>query len=177
MTSSAKSRLLGVAFAAAAIATTATTAPAGPPLPVFQIFPTPIDGPQITPGAREALRDALRSSCVDLAVFANERRLGGNRVQITYGVRNVSSVDYVSGAGQQSIMFSRNSREVQTRNFSRLNAGQTLSWSVTVQTPLEFPDYYKAAFTHGPDLYQDGNELNDDCNARNNAREVVVASA
>lgn len=174
MRTTLKSALTGALVAAATLAGTASLA--GSDRPILRLMPMPGITPQITPGVRDTLRDALRPACVDLAVFADQRRLSGNRVRITYGVRNISSVDYVSGANQQSITLARGSRALSNGRFARLNAGQSLSWTVIVPTPFEFPDTYTARYAIDPDIFQDGNAMNDDCNRRNNTRRITVSS-
>ena len=103
-----------------------------------------------------------------------QRRLPDSRIQITYGVRNVSTQNYVSGSNQQAILLTRNGRTATNRPFGNLAAGQTLTWSQTVARPFEFPDTYAALYNYDPDLYIDGNPQNDDCNRNNNMRRVEV---
>lgn len=161
-------------LAAAVLSAAAAPLLAGPDLIPFQT--APLIGPNIgqAPGVADGV-DGLRSTqCVDLAVFAHQRRANGGRALITYGVSNVSDVEFVSGAGQQAVVLSKGSAALASEGFSRLAPGQSLTWQRFVRAPMEFPDTYTAALTHGPDLYTDGNPRNDDCNRHNNARQVQV---
>ena len=137
-----------------------------------------LDGMQIRPKATLELApgvaDALRTTCVDLAVFARQVPLGSSRVRIVYGVQNVSGADYVSGANQQSVAISRPGGPSYNHAFGSLAAGQSRSWSLVVQKPFEIPHAYSVRYLAAPDLYQDGNTRNDDCNRANNRRDVIV---
>ena len=177
MRPSLKSIVFGAMVTVAALAGTASVAPAGSDRLIFQVMPRTGGDLQIAPGVQDALRDSLRSQCVDLAVFVQQRRAYGNTVRITYGVRNISAADYVSGAHQQSLVLSKNGNTMDVGRFARLNAGQELTWTEIVSKPFEFPDTYKAFLSIDPDIFQDGNVRNDDCNRGNNARQVVVNSA
>ncbi|MEZ5715113.1 MAG: hypothetical protein R3D85_08050 [Paracoccaceae bacterium] len=130
--------------------------------------------PQIGLNKHLKAPDILRRSCVDLAVFASKTRVG-DRVRITYGVRNVSTANYVSGANQQAIVISTYGGAVGTGRFTNLAAGQSRSWSVDVPLAFEFPNTYQVYYSYDPDLYIDGNTANDDCNRANNQREVTVS--
>jgi hypothetical protein len=176
MQSSLKSMFAGVLLVATTLTGTATVAPAGPDRPIIRVMPNVGSDLRIKPGVQDALRDSLRSRCVDLAVFAELRHAGGNTVRIVYGVRNISVADYVSGANQQALVLSRNGRTLEIGRFARLDAGQSLTWTEVVSKPLEFPDTYDAILSIDPDIFQDGNERNDDCNRGNNARQVVVSA-
>jgi len=116
----------------------------------------------------------LRPSCVDLAVFIQQRRLSDRSYRVTFGVRNVSTKNYVSGEGQQTIVLARNGAALDSESFSVLNAGRTLTWSQTVPRPFEFTDTYGARYSFDPDIYADGNPRNDDCNSANNVRSVEI---
>lgn len=172
-------RFLKPAFMAATLAATSSATLAGDGLGLSHGITVDLQtkqiGTQIDQRHKDHLRDALTSACVDLAVFARKQSLGGDRVRITYGVTNVSRVNYVSGAHQQAISLGKNGSNFAAGRFASLNAGQSRSWTVDVGTPFEFPDTYKAIFNHDPDLYIDGNTANDDCNGRNNERQVVVS--
>lgn len=115
----------------------------------------------------------IRVGCVDLAVFASQANVG-DRVRITYGVRNVSRHDYVSGRSQQAILFSRDGRQLDRKAFGNLGAGRTLSWSALVQRPFEFPNTYKVQYSADPDIAIDGNTANDDCRRANNQSSLQV---
>lgn len=177
MQSTFKTALLGAIVVATTLTSTTNVSLAGPDRPIFEIMPKPASDLPLAPGVQDALRDSLRSHCVDLAVFAQRRNAHGNTVRITYGVRNVSASDYVSAAHQQSLVLSKNGATVEIGRFARLNAGQALTWTEVVPKPFEFPDTYKADLIVDPDIFQDGNERNDDCNRGNNARQIVVNSA
>ena len=116
----------------------------------------------------------IRVGCVDLAVFATQAAVG-DRVRITYGVRNVSRHDYVSGRNQQSIAFSKDGRRIANKAFINLAAGRSLSWSATVARLFEFPSTYKVAYNPAPDITTDANEANDDCRRSNNLRSLQVS--
>ncbi|MCG6903607.1 MAG: hypothetical protein LJE68_13090 [Rhodobacter sp.] len=120
-------------------------------------------------------QNLVQRGCVDLAVFAEQTRVG-DRVRVTYGVRNVSSINYVSGPSQQAIVFAAPGRTLANHAFAGLNAGQSLSWSAIVNRPLEFPSNFSVIYSYDPDLYIDGNTANDDCNRANNQRNITVAS-
>lgn len=115
----------------------------------------------------------IRVGCVDLAVFATQANVG-ERVRITYGVRNISRHDYVSGRNQQAIVFSKDGSRLAYKAFANLAAGRALSWSATVARPFEFPNTYKVAYSVDPDIRIDGNSANDDCRRANNARSLQV---
>lgn len=132
--------------------------------------------PQILPHKTTPRPGVLKRACPDLAVFAN-KQVFGNRVHITYGVRNVSSVNYVSGANQQAIVVSGAGGALGSGQFTNLAAGQSRSWSVVVALPMEFPNSYRVFYSHDPDLYIDGNTRNDECHRANNSREVLVSHA
>ncbi len=171
-----KTALFGTLAAAATLAAVAAPPAIGETLKIKRLNPQLGQQIELAPGVRQHLQDSLRSRCVDLAVFVTQRRAHGDRVRVTYGVKNVSTIDYVSGANQQAIVLSRHGSEVGVGRFAQLNAGQSASWSVIVRRPFEIPHTYKAVFSHDPDLFIDGNEMNDDCNRANNSGETLVTS-
>lgn len=129
---------------------------------------------QINETHKDHLRNAMSSECVDLSVFASKSRIGPDRVRVTYGVKNVSRVNFVSGPTQQSVAISLNGRAMETHRFASLRAGQSQTWTSDVQTPFEFPDTYRILMTLGPDVYTDNNPANDDCRSANNHRDLRV---
>ena len=115
-----------------------------------------------------------RASCTDLAVFVRQRRVNDRWYVVTFGVRNVSTNDYVSRDGQQTIDLAKNGAALANESFSVLNAGQTLTWSQPVPRPSGVTDTYDARYSFDPDIYDDGNPRNDDCNSANNVRSVEI---
>lgn len=159
---------------AATLVTAAAPVLAGPDLPMIRINPNVIATPHLKPGVADRI-GTIRIQCVDLAVIAQESR-SGSTTRIVFGVRNVSGVDYVSGANQQAVVLSSLGRTVQVGSFGNLSAGQARTWTVNVPNPFEFPSTYDVRYTTDPDIRIDGNRQNDDCNNRNDAGHVVVAA-
>ncbi|MFN3954351.1 MAG: hypothetical protein ACK4LQ_07830 [Pararhodobacter sp.] len=115
----------------------------------------------------------LRRPCPDLAATISQRDGPGNTIIITYGVRNVGSVDYVSGPNQQLLNVSMGGRHARSFPFQNLRAGQSVQWNETYH-PFEFPSTYRATVVYDPDIFIDGNPRNDDCNSANNSASLTT---
>jgi hypothetical protein len=128
-------------------------------------------------------------SCPDLAAqqiqFELIRRSSPFRgfVRITGVIRNVGLVAYSSRPGQQvAYLYEQNPGEgaprlVAERPFTNLAPGREVrvsferNWDGSSPAEGEFPPTYKLLIGYDPDIYQDGNPKNDDCNRTNNQRE------
>lgn len=173
-----KSFARATAFAATAAATLITSFGATaqtsvqqlrPGLPLTQLELAPaLRGIQILPNIND-----LRRPCPDLAANISQRNGPGNSIIITYGVRNVGSVDYVSGANQQLFNVYLGGRTHRSYPFQNLRAGESVQWSETYQ-PFEFPVTYRVMVVFDPDIFMDGNPRNDDCNSSNNAASLTT---
>lgn len=174
MKRSIKNTMTSSMLVAGMLAGTISTVSAGPANLNIMIPPLINNNVKFYPKNFAPLVNALRPTCVDLAVFIQKRRVSDTAYRVTFGVRNVSTKNYVSREPQQAIVLARNGAAMDSESFSVLNAGQTLTWSQTVPRPFEFPDTYGALYSADPDIYADGNPRNDDCNSTNNSRQVEI---
>jgi hypothetical protein len=92
-------------------------------------------------------------------------------VRITGVIRNNGASDFESAPGKQSIALFEGRRFLADRSFQTLKAGQ----EARVDFELEFdpnqldpPAIYELAIIYAPDIFQDGNPANDDCDRNNN---------
>lgn len=108
---------------------------------------------------------------------------------ITGNIKNIGD-DFISGAGQQSILLYERALGIPTSqpgtlvaslDFTTLAANQTLEvsftrpWNSSSPAEGEFPPEYILRISYDPDLYIDGNLNNDDSDASNN--EVLVSGS
>jgi hypothetical protein len=90
---------------------------------------------------------------------------------------------FQSRAGQQSLQIIEvppgggGGRVLQNVPFGSLQSGQTVAISTNLQWSLtnEFPPSYRLVIAYDPDVANDGNPANDDCNARNNVQSISSA--
>lgn len=169
----ANGKLALAALAALFAVQSAGTATAGPRLIETQtiqldrqLLPRKAIRPQIDPGA-------ITRGCVDLAAELVQIPRSDGTILVRYGVRNVSGVDYVSGANQQMVLIDANGTAKSFR-FANLSAGQQKVWS-EVFRPFEFPGIYKVQLSFDPDIRTDNNPRNDDCRAANNSAQLTTA--
>ena len=92
-------------------------------------------------------------------------------VRITGVVRNSGTLDFESAPGKQSIALFEGRRFLADRSFQTLKSGQ----EARVEFDLEFdpnqldpPAIYELAIIYAPDIFQDSNPANDDCDRHNN---------
>ncbi len=134
---------------------------------------------------------AIGRKCPDLAAHQIEFKLMRRdpasqfrgRVRITGVIRNVGLVAYSSRPGQQvAYLYEQNPGEgaprlVAERSFTNLATGREVrvsferDWNGSSSLEGEFPPTYKLLIGYDPDIYQDSNPKNDDCNRTNNQRE------
>lgn len=95
-------------------------------------------------------------------------------------IKNVGD-DFRSNAGQQSILVSEmppggQARTLVTKPFKDLDAGETIELEFIQQgwrASHEFPSTFVVRLNFDPDLYIDGNPLNDDSDPSNNSKEIT----
>jgi hypothetical protein len=102
-------------------------------------------------------------------------------VKIEGVVKNVGTINYTSGAGQQAALLyeNRGGRPVlvATKVFQNLTPGQevrvefTRNWYKGSPAEGEFPPTYVLIISYDPDIYIDANDNNDDSNTGNNRME------
>lgn len=142
-------------------------------------------GPALPQGgaARDLRQHApqLELCRVDLGVlpieYQLERRIDQFKgmVKVTATVKNVGLQPYESRARQQALHLYQDGHLVATKPFVNLNVGQAVSvsfvrrWSISSPAEGEFPPTYKAEIGYDPDILQDANPRNDDCNPKNNS--------
>lgn len=87
------------------------------------------------------------------------------RVRISAVVRNVGTTTFDTGDDQQSVQLFEDGTMVAEATFNDLPVGAEViasfdrDWDVT----LEFPPTYRGLIVYDPDVFIDGNPLNDDC--------------
>jgi hypothetical protein len=96
-------------------------------------------------------------------------------VRITAIVRNVGLAPFISGKGQQAVCLYEDygfaSELVAQKEFLQLDVDATVEltyerpWDLSEEFP---PQAYVAQLLYDPDIYEDGNPDNDDCNWNNN---------
>lgn len=111
--------------------------------------------------------------CPDIGVTAQQSRIANGKTLVTIKVVNGSSADYVSGAGQQALVISRNGRS-QHVPFSTVRRGKQVVWRETLSA-IQHPVTYSAAISFDPDIFVDGNPHNDDCRRSNNRAVLTTA--
>jgi len=100
-------------------------------------------------------------------------RLDANRatIRIKGTIENIGLSDYLSGADQQGIQLWQDDTMVADTTFVNLAVDETLEITYEREWSLgdEFlPTRYKLLVTYDPDILDDGNLNNDDCNINNN---------
>lgn len=147
--------------------------------------------PQPSP-VGQANSQPIRRKCPDLAAHQIEFQLiqrdpasqFRGSVRITGIIRNVGLVAYNSRPGQQVAYLYEQQLGVSTtpllvaeRPFENLAPGREVrvsferNWDGSSPAEGEFPPTYKLLIGYDPDIYQDSNPKNDDCNRTNNQRE------
>ena len=95
------------------------------------------------------------------------------RIRITGIVDNGGTSEFLSGEGQQAINLYADDTLIATQEFQNLALDETVTveFERDWQTSTEFPDVivYWVRISYDPDMYDDGNPDNDDCNQANNA--------
>lgn len=163
-------RLVALAFAAL----TAGSGLADGPTPL-----RPIDGPIIAPIRRCPGVDPVVASFQ--AKLVNRYSSTRGRVQLTAKIKNYGMQDFVSRAGQQSIQMIRDwgygrPDSLRSRDFAQLNRTETITLTYSLDWTLsnEFPpEKFTVYIGLDPDIYMDGNKLNDDCRQGNNVRHIT----
>ncbi len=122
-----------------------------------------------TPGSSGCSGPDLRADRIEFTIVSAEA--GRAVVRITGVVRNNGTSDFESTPGKQSIALFEGRRFLADRSFYTLKAGQ----EAQVDFELEFdpnhldpPPIYELAIIYDPDIFQDGNRANDDCDGANN---------
>ncbi len=120
---------------------------------------------------------------IDLVAFALDFELEKTQeftgiVTITGTIKNIGD-DFRSSQGQQSVQLLEKpagqgkSIMLNRKEFVDLNAGETIEVSFQREwySGMEFPPSFMVRVSYDPDIYLDGNELNDDSNNSNNTLE------
>lgn len=111
----------------------------------------------------------LKADRIEFTIVSAEA--GRAVARITGVVRNNGTSDFESTPGKQSIAMFEGRRFLADRSFQTLKAGQ----EARVDFELEFdpnhldpPAIYELAIIYDPDIFQDGNPANNDCDRNNN---------
>lgn len=111
----------------------------------------------------------LRADRIEFTLVSVEARRAV--VRITGVVRNDGTLDFESEFGKQSIALFEGRRFLADQSFQRLGAGQEVrvdfEWEFD-PNHLDPPAVYELAIIYAPDIFQDGNPANDDCDLGNN---------
>jgi hypothetical protein len=101
------------------------------------------------------------------------------RIRITGVVKNIGNVAFESDPRQASAQLLEESPGARAvvktqQNIARLepNATITLNYETSWDTAREFPPKYVLLLSYDPDIYNDANKKNDDCNPDNNRKEL-----
>lgn len=113
-------------------------------------------------------------ACPDLAVRLGQSDRADGSIMLTFTVVNVGTADYVSGANQQNLLVNFGGRTRLVYDFQNLRRGENRSWHYTYH-PFEFPSQVRAMIVFDPDIRNDGNPMNDDCNPRNDRATMTTA--
>lgn len=115
---------------------------------------------------------------IDFSIVSLTSQFAGV-VRIAGVVRNIGAASYESGPTQQSVLL----YEVPIGGTAVLKANQAFqnlapgaevtvtyerNWDSSSPAEGEFPPDYRIILTYDPDIYMDGNPMNDDCNGGNN---------
>lgn len=115
---------------------------------------------------------------IDFSIVSRTSQFAGV-VRIAGVVRNVGAASYESGPTQQSVLL----YEVPIGGTAALKANQAFqnlapgeevtvtyerNWDSSSSAEGEFPPDYRIILSYDPDIYLDGNPMNDDCNGSNN---------
>jgi hypothetical protein len=129
--------------------------------------------------------------------IAKSASAGKGILNITATVKNIGSQDFVSGAGQQSVLIQSYNKAVsgpsayerlKKRGFTRLNKGSSLTVPARHELNLFIEWGHRtahsgecqcerdiiASISLDPDIYMDANTQNDDCNQGNNTKRQTV---
>ena len=164
-----------------------STAAAEPPKPaqgIRPIKPLPVKPLPVKP--LPAPKPVLQCpdpavTSIDFALVSRASRFAG-QVQVTGKVKNVGAAHYVSRPDQQVVQLYEiapggRPRLVAQRAFQNVAPGEELSvsftraWDASSPAEGEFAPTYRVVIAYDPDIRLDGNPRNDDCNARNDARD------
>jgi hypothetical protein len=140
--------------------------------------PPPGSGGATVPGSRPGAICSgpdLVAKEIKFQVIRRTSKFAG-RVRITGIVRNIGNKPYISNPNQQGVSLYEvdgTRRSVGDKTFQNLRPGQEVKvvferdWSAS----NEFPPKYAMEITFDPDIRNDGNLNNDDCNLSNNTLE------
>lgn len=107
----------------------------------------------------------------------NPRNRFQGTIQLKAVLKNDGNADYVTRPNQQSVQLRHGNKLLKNERFGNLRKGQVKI--VKVQLPWnaagEFQDDLTARIVYDPDIRQDGNKRNDDCNMRDNRKTVRPA--
>ena len=129
--------------------------------------------------------------------IAKSASAGKGILNITTVVKNIGTQDFVSGAGQQSVLIQSYNKAVsgpsayeqlEKRDFIRLNKGSSLTVPARHELNLFIEWGHRtahsgecqcerdiiASISLDPDIYMDAKKTNDDCNQGNNTKKQTV---
>lgn len=134
-------------------------------------------------GCDDSEEEPTRELNIDLAAHSLEFEIEKTQefvgiVTITGIIKNIGD-DFRSSEGQQAVHLlekpagSGKSIMLDMLEFTDLDAGETLEVSFQREwyAGMEFPPSFIVRLSYDPDIYIDGNELNDDSNNSNNTLE------
>ncbi len=100
-------------------------------------------------------------------------------VKLVGVVKNIGKKAFKARSGQAAVVLYENppggrSREIKRKAFTTLHPNATIrvEHTRTWRTSYEFPPNYKLMITYDPDIYMDETKENDDCNQKNNSKEL-----